>query len=258
MSAAPLGAFADRGVAVSLRKLQRRFQERMVLPCFDLDIVPGEFVALLGPSGCGKSTLLRLVAGLDEADGGRIEMGRDPWPVGYVFQDACLMPWRTVTGNVELPLELTGRSRAERRAAAARHLQTVGLAEANDRFPHELSGGMRMRVSLARALITEPRLLLLDEPFAALDAMTRQHLDEYLQELFLSRGMTVLFVTHSIPEAVFLADRVAVMSASGELVADRPIALPRPRSADVRTQAAFIGVVADLSRVLEKSSRQRL
>jgi NitT/TauT family transport system ATP-binding protein len=241
-----------RGVSVAVLSLQRRFNGRVVLPCVDLAVDPGEFVALIGPSGCGKSTLLRLIAGLDHPDFGSIAMGADPWPVGYVFQDACLMPWRTVLANVELPLELTGRSRAERRAAAERHLRTVGLAEAAERYPNELSGGMRMRVSLARALITEPRLLLLDEPFAALDALTRQHLDEYLQDLFLQHRMTVVFVTHSIPEAVFLADRVVVMSRTGELVGDRRIASPRPRHGRNRTEADYLRDVADLSSLLEQ------
>ncbi len=243
---------ASCGVSVAVCGLQRRFHDRLVLPRVDLEIASGEFVALIGPSGCGKSTLLRLIAGLDHPDGGSIAMGLDPWPVGYVFQDASLMPWRTVLANVELPLELMGRSRAERRAAALRHLRTVGLAEAQERYPNELSGGMRMRVSLARALITEPRLLLLDEPFAALDALTRQHLDEHLQELFLQHRMTVVFVTHSIPEAVFLADRVLVMSGAGELIGDRRIESPRPRHSRSRAEADYLRDVAELSSLLEQ------
>lgn len=240
------------GVSISLRNLSRVFSGRAVLDGLNLDVAPGEFVALLGPSGCGKSTLLRLVAALDQPDAGQIVTGGDPWPIAYVFQDACLMPWRTVLANVALPLELTGGSRRERVAAARRHLQTVGLADACGRFPNELSGGMRMRVSLARALITSPRLLLLDEPFAALDALTRQKLDEYLQQLFLKRRMTVLFVTHSVAEAVFLADRVVVLSATGGRIAmDRQVALPRPRGAEVCTSVEFMAEQSHLSTALQ-------
>jgi len=252
MNAASCGRQPSTGVSIALQTLRRAFLGRAILDRLNLEIEGGEFVALLGPSGCGKSTLLKLVAALDQPDDGRIVMGGDPWPIAYVFQDPCLLPWRSVLDNVALPLELIGGSRRERQAAARRHLQTVGLDEASDRFPSELSGGMRMRVSLARALITDPRLLLLDEPFAALDALTRQRLDDHLQQLFLSRRMTVLFVTHSVAEAVFLADRVVVMSPTGgHIVADRRIALERPRRAGIRTSVEFMAEQARLSQALE-------
>jgi NitT/TauT family transport system ATP-binding protein len=239
------------GVSVSLVNLKRIYSGRAILDGLNLEIAPGEFVALLGPSGCGKSTLMRLVAALDQPDNGHVRIGEDPWPIAYVFQDASLMPWRSVLENVSLPLELIGKSRRERRAKAMGLLETVGLAEAMDRYPGELSGGMRMRVSLARALITDPRLLLLDEPFAALDALTRQYLDGHLQELFLRHRMTVLLVTHSLPEAVFLADRVVVMSTvGGQILMDRRIDLPRPRPDAVRNSVAFAAETTVLSRVL--------
>ncbi|MGY6214819.1 ABC transporter ATP-binding protein [Methylolobus aquaticus] len=211
----------------------------------------GEFLAVLGPSGCGKSTLLRLISGLDQPDAGRVAIDSSPWPIAYVFQDPSLLPWRTVLHNVALPLELTGVPKEQRLHAAAELLATVGLGEAAGRFPAQLSGGMRMRVSLARALITEPRLLLLDEPFAALDALTRQHLDDYLQGLFMAHRMTVVFVTHSIAEAVFLADRTIVLSAEGgTILTDRPIALARPRQEAVQITVEFASECAALAQVL--------
>ena len=207
-------------------------------------IESGEFVALLGPSGSGKSTLLRLVAGLDRPDGGTIELsgaetaGRAP--IGFVFQDAHLLPWRDVLGNVELPLELLGQPGDARRDAARDAIARVGLADAIRRFPAQLSGGMRMRVSLARALVTRPRLLLLDEPFAALDEITRQQLDEDLRALWAQSGITVLFVTHSIAEAVFLAERAIVLTSRPARVAlDRAIDLPGERNMALRSDARF-------------------
>jgi NitT/TauT family transport system ATP-binding protein len=252
-SSPPLQQARDtgRGVAVSISKLSRHLGGRDVLKDLDLRISPGEFLAVLGPSGCGKSTLLRLIAGLDQPDAGRVAIDSNPWPIAYVFQDPGLLPWRTVLQNVALPLELTGVPKHQRLRAASELLTTVGLDEATGRFPAQLSGGMRMRVSLARALITEPRLLLLDEPFAALDALTRQHLDNHLQGLFLEHRMTVVFVTHSIAEAVFLADRVIVLSAAGgQILTDRPIALSRPRREAVQTTMEFASEAAALAQIL--------
>src|SRR6185503_15955578 len=177
-------------------------------------VEPGEFVALLGPSGSGKSTLLRLAAGLDQPDGGRlvIEAASGALSRGFVFQEATLMPWRDVLRNTTLPLELAGWSRAEAETRATEELRRVRLAEFGARYPHQLSGGMKMRASVARALTTRPNLLLLDEPFAALDEPTRHGLQAQLREIWSALGMTVLFVTHSVMEAVFLADRVIILS----------------------------------------------
>ncbi|MEX0776526.1 MAG: ABC transporter ATP-binding protein [Phycisphaeraceae bacterium] len=222
----------------------------------DLAIMPGEFVALLGPSGCGKSTLLRLIAGLDRADAGRMELinasGDRAMQMAYVFQDAHLLPWRSVLCNVELPLELAGVARAERRQRALALIEQVGLRDAVQRYPAQLSGGMRMRVSLARALVTEPSLLLLDEPFAALDEITRQQLDSQLRQLWLDRGMTVIFVTHSTNEAVFLADRAVVFSARpARIVLDCALDLPAQRAQHTRTSPPFVAAMRRLYEALE-------
>ena len=247
----PSGQAPENGAGLSLRGIRRRFSGRAVLESFDLEVRSGEFLALLGPSGCGKSTLLRLIAGLDRPDAGQLSLQHATGRLGYVFQDPSLMPWRRVLANVMLPLELSGMPLAERESLARHWLAAVGLGEAADRYPNELSGGMKMRVSLARALSIRPTLLLLDEPFAALDDFTRQHLDELLQQLWLNHAMTVIFVTHSITEAVFLADRVVMMAATGgRLLADRGIDLARPRTRSTRTSPAFNQAVASLSALL--------
>ena len=225
------------GVSLRLRGVRKTFQDLVVIAGMDLSIGPGEFLALLGPSGCGKSTVLRMIAGLTEPSGGSIET--EPEAGGYqrafVFQDAHLLPWRNVLDNAALPLELMGVGRAEREKTARSALEQVGLIEAVERFPAQLSGGMRMRVSLARALVTEPQLLLLDEPFAALDEITRFHLDVQLRELWRARRMTVIFVTHSISEAAFLADRAVVMAKrGGALRLDRKMELPDERTNELR------------------------
>src|SRR4051812_43698555 len=205
----------------------------------DLQIARGEFLAMIGPSGCGKSTLLRMIAGLDEPTAG-IVRGIDPQRIAYVFQDAHLLPWRNVVRNVALPLELRGVAKAERIERAMMAIERVGLSDAARRYPAQLSGGMRMRVSLARALVTDPTLLLLDEPFAALDEITRQQLDEQLRALWASRKMTVLFVTHSINEAAFLADRAIVLTRRPARVAiDHRLSLPEERIAELRGEASF-------------------
>ena len=251
------------GARVRVRGARRTFSGGVVaLAGVDLDVSPGEFVALLGPSGCGKSTLLRLIAGLDHADAGTIKAdatipesaGRGPSTgVAFVFQDAHLLPWRTVLANVALPLELEGVPTATRLAEARSVIEQVGLADAMSRRPAELSGGMRMRVSLARALITRPRLLLLDEPFAALDELTRARLDDQLRALWLARGMTVLFVTHSITEAAYLAERAVIFSPRpARVVAERRIDLPRERTPATRTEAAFVVETHVLFEALER------
>jgi NitT/TauT family transport system ATP-binding protein len=263
------------GIALELRGVGREFDGGVVaLDSIDLRIEPGQFLALLGPSGCGKSTLLRLIAGLDHATRGAIvrerpgerEAGRaaaaddlEPArassahvPTAYVFQDAHLLPWRSLLHNVALPLELRGMGRAARLQSARDAIERVGLGDAADRYPSQLSGGMRMRASLARALVTEPDLLLLDEPFAALDEITRQHLDEELHRLWRERGMTVIFVTHSIVEAAFLAQRAVVMSRRpGRIVLDHVLALPPERTAPLRTDPAFSREMRILFEALE-------
>ncbi len=261
----------DRGVAIALEGVHRTFRSEAggdvpALAGIDLAVDAGDFVALLGPSGCGKSTLLRLVAGLDRPERGAVRTtdpasaeaarsegaARAKAQVGMVFQDAHLLPWRDVRGNVELPLELLGAPAPERRARAEAAIAQVGLGDAARRYPAELSGGMKMRASLARALVTEQLLLLLDEHFAALDELTRMALDDELRRLWREAGLTVLFVTHSIAEAAYLAERVVVLSRRpARLVLDRRVALPAERTSELRADPAFAretGVLQDALR----------
>jgi NitT/TauT family transport system ATP-binding protein len=207
-----------------------------------LDVQAGEFLSVLGPSGCGKSTLLRLIAGLAEPTTGTIdwsdESGRGD--LGFVFQEPTLMPWATALANVALPLKLRGIAKGEREARAAEALDNVGLKGFERVWPRELSGGMKMRVSLARALVVQPRLLLMDEPFAALDEITRHRLNDDLLELWQQSGVTIVFVTHSVFESVFLSQRIVVMTARpGRVSAELAVTTPHPRSQAFRTSAEY-------------------
>ena len=249
-----------RGVAFALEGVHRSYRseaggEVAALAGIDLAVEESSFVALLGPSGCGKSTLLRLVAGLDPAQRGLVRSGGGR--LAMVFQDAHLLPWRDVLANVELPLELLGQPAPARRARADAAIAQVGLTDAAHRYPAELSGGMRMRASLARALVTEPRLLLLDEPFAALDELTRMALDDELRRLWREAGLTVLFVTHSIAEAAYLAERVVVLSRRpARVVLDHTLALPAERSAALRAEPAFARELGVLHEALRRGAAQ--
>ena len=208
-----LGTTDDSPVLLRLQRVGVRYPNGVVaLEGLDLAVSRGEFVALLGPSGCGKSTVLRLAAGLMPPTEGTVSRPHTE-PAGVVFQEPTLMPWADVFDNVRLPLRLRGAGRAEVRDAVMDSLSRVGLADFAHAAPRELSGGMRMRVSIARALVTRPSLLLLDEPFAALDEITRGRLDDDLRRLWQQQGLTVVFVTHSVYEAVYLSTRVVVMGA---------------------------------------------
>ena len=212
----------------------------------DLTIDEGEFVAVVGPSGCGKSTLLRMISRLSPATTGTISVFGDtgalpPQDMSIVFQNHVLLPWRTVIDNVLFPAEMTSANREQLRPHALGLLESVGLAEFADRYPHELSGGMRQRVSIARALLLKPRLLLMDEPFGALDALTREQMRIDLEDIWLRNRMTVLFITHSIDEAILLADRVVVMTPRpGRIERILKIKLPRPRGLAAKREPEFL------------------
>jgi len=234
---------------------------RALLPV-NLTIHQGEFVTLLGPSGCGKSTLLKMVAGLTEPSDGKLVLWRRDSresaqvPLSFVFQEATLMPWSTVQNNVRLPLDLAGVPRAEANTRVAEALELVGLGKFAWVLPRELSGGMQMRVSIARGLVTRPKLLLMDEPFGALDEITRNKLDSDLLRLWREQGLTVVFVTHSIHEAVFLSQRVIMMAARpGRVVEDIAINEPFPRSEDFRVSPAFSRYAKQLQDSLLQASQ---
>lgn len=248
---------------VELEAVTKRFASGVeALAGINLRVGRGEFLSLLGPSGCGKSTLLRIVAGLSPPSSGscnlrvgsgqgrRAEAGR----IGFVFQDPTLMPWSTVAANVELPFRIAGRLRAEERDRVIAALRAVGLAGFERAYPHQLSGGMRMRVSIARALVTDPDLLLLDEPFAALDEITRLALNDDLLRLWEERRPTILFVTHSVFESVYLSTRIAVMTARpGRIAAELSVRLPQPRGRGLRTSPEYAAMCETVSAVLAQA-----
>ena len=236
----------------------------LALHKISMQIERGEFVSLLGPSGCGKSTLLRLVSGLTPATAGVISVnGMTPVNarelISFIFQDATLLPWRTVEQNVGLGLELEHAARPLRREKVAKMLELVGLTHVARSYPRQLSGGMKMRVSIARALVNRPRILLLDEPFAALDEMSRDRLNEELLRLYLEQQWTVLFVTHSVAEAVFLSKRVVVLAPHpGRIAHVVPVDLPWPRTGETRMSSAYEEHVARVSRLLRSVQAEAL
>jgi len=237
-----------------------RGERLQALAEIDLDIAEGEFVSLIGPSGCGKSTLLRLIGDLLQPTSGSIQVHGRPAPVarrnrdyGMVFQSPVLYDWRTVEKNVQLPLEIMNLSRQERTARSRDLLALVGLGEFAHRYPWQLSGGMQQRVAIARALSIRPKILLMDEPFGALDEMTRERLNNELLNIWSQTGTTVVFVTHSIPEAVFLSDRIVIMTPRpGRIEHIVPVDLPRPRQASIREEERFFHHIAEVrSRLYE-------
>lgn len=224
-----------------------------------LTVESGEFISLLGPSGCGKSTALRIIAGLGDITAGKIDWpssrinskGLPEGDIGFVFQEPTLMPWKTVFGNVYLPLKLRGISKAEARDRIVEALATVGLQDFADAYPRELSGGMKMRVSIARALVTKPKLLLMDEPFAALDEITRQKLNDDVLRLWQTTGITVIFVTHSVFESAYLSNRIVVMKARpGRVHADFPLMTSLERDSHYRTSEQYRQACETVSRSL--------
>jgi NitT/TauT family transport system ATP-binding protein len=244
------GSVAPAGIRVGEVSLTFRGQRPThVLDGLSFDVRPGEVVALIGPNGCGKSTLLRVVAGLIRPDAGAVAIDGDPVTgpderVGLVFQEPRLLAWRSAEANVRFPLELAGWPRERQRARAATLLDLMGIPDVAEARPSTLSGGTRQRVAIARALALEPRVLLLDEPFSALDALTRERLNVELQALWAGSAATIVLVTHSIPEAVFLADRVVVLSPRpARVVADVPVPLARPRRLG-DLDSAFVSTIA--------------
>jgi NitT/TauT family transport system ATP-binding protein len=242
---------------VELSGVTKRFGEGpLVLDRVSLAAQSGEFISLIGPSGCGKSTLLRLIAGLTPPTAGTVSVtGSAPdgaaTGLAFVFQEPTLLPWLTVAGNVELPQKLRGIAAGERRATRDRVLELVRLSEKRDAFPRQLSGGQKMRVSIARALALAPKILLLDEPFGALDEMTREHLNEELLAIREQAAWTAFFVTHSVAEAVFLSSRIFVMAAKpGRIHQEVAVPLPWPRTADTRLSREYHDAVAHVSRIL--------
>jgi NitT/TauT family transport system ATP-binding protein len=239
--------------ALAFRHVSKVFQDgTQALDDVSLSIRPGEMVSIVGPSGCGKSTLLRLASRLSEATSGEIDIADGA--LGYVFQDATLLPWRTVQRNVELLAELEGVAKAERATRAREAIQLTGLAGFEGHLPRALSGGMRMRVSLARSLVMQPKVFLFDEPFGALDEITRERLNAELLDLFVNERFAGVFVTHSVSEATFLATRVVVMSARpGRIVAEIPVDIPYPRAPELRYQPVFTELAAEISARLRET-----
>lgn len=248
---------------VLMRNVSKRFSNgTLALSDMSLDVKKGEFISLLGPSGCGKSTALRIIAGLGGASSGEVDWpnsrinarGLPEGDISFVFQDPTLMPWATVFGNVFLPLKLKGMSKKAMHDKVMSVLAEVGLQDFAGAYPRELSGGMKMRVSIARALVTEPKLLLMDEPFAALDEITRQKLNDDVLRLWQQTGTTVIFVTHSVFESVYLSNRIVVMRARpGQVFGDMYIDSPQQRGADYRTSEQYRQSCAKVSQSLQEA-----
>jgi len=249
---------------IELEQVGKRFGDGIrALETVSLSVRAGEFVSIVGPSGCGKSTLLRMIAGLDEPSEGVIRLAQRPGeqgmpPISFVFQEPTLMPWATVSDNVWLPLRLAGLGREAARERIGSLLGTMGLEGFGSAYPRELSGGMKMRVSIARALVSRPWLLLMDEPFAALDEITRERLNDDLLRWWRERQLTALFVTHNVYEAVYLSQRVLVMSSRpGTIVAQVSVDEPYPRDEGFRTSPRFAQLCGEVSRALRADGGAR-
>ena len=262
--AAPAKPSTPRPVVV-MRGVSKVFSNgTLALSNMSLTVERGQFLSLLGPSGCGKSTALRIIAGLGPASSGSIDWpsstinskGLPEGDIGFVFQDPTLMPWATVFGNVYLPLKLQRVSKDDARARVMETLALVGLSDFADAYPRELSGGMKMRVSIARALVTKPKLLLMDEPFAALDEITRQKLNDDVLKLWRQSGVTVIFVTHSVFESAYLSSRIVVMRARpGQVFTDIPISTSSDRDDLYRSSEEYRATCAVVSKALQDAIR---
>jgi len=249
---------------VEFTDVEKRYGEGpLILDRISFGAQRGDFVSLIGPSGCGKSTILRLISGLNPLSAGRIDVdGMKPEnaaeELSFVFQEPTLLPWLTAVRNVEIPMRLRGAGPAKRGEIARRSLALVGLADRENYYPRQLSGGQKMRVSIARALSSSPRILLLDEPFGALDEMTRDHLNEELLAIRQQQAWTAFFVTHSVAEAVFLSNRILVLSANpGRIHSEVRVELPYPRTEETRLSNTYQHLVAEVSRLLRSVERLR-
>ncbi len=247
---------------VELRDVDKRYGDGpLILDKITFSAKRGDFITLIGPSGCGKSTILKLISGLNPISSGRIVVdGLEPRnaveKLAFVFQEPTLLPWRTVAQNVEVPLRLHGSDPKLRDEVVGKSLALVGLADRKDYYPRQLSGGQKMRVSIARALSVSPRILLLDEPFGALDEMTRDHLNEELLAIRQQLAWTAFFVTHSVSEAVFLSNRIIVLSANpGRVHSEVRVEFPYPRTEETRESAGFQKMVAEVSKILRSVER---
>jgi len=262
----PVDAPAPSRALLQLAGVSKTFPNKtLALEGVDLTVRPGEFLTLLGPSGCGKSTLLKMIAGLSTPTTGAIDwptstydaLGEPDRLLGFVFQEPTLLPWRTVFDNVYLPLMLGGARRRDVRERIMGVLTQVGLTRFADAYPRELSGGMRMRVSVARAMVTNPRILLMDEPFAALDEITRTKLNNDLMQLFAKNNLTVIFVTHSVYESVYLSSRIVVMSVRpGRMSTELAISAPYPRNEDFRVSPVYNDYCRRASEALREAMTQ--
>jgi NitT/TauT family transport system ATP-binding protein len=262
----PVHTSAPSRALLQLAGVSKTFTNKtLALEGVDLTVRPGEFLTLLGPSGCGKSTLLKMIAGVSTPTTGTIDwptstydaLGEPDRSLGFVFQEPTLLPWRTVFDNVYLPLMLGGARRRDVRERIMEVLAQVGLTRFADAYPRELSGGMRMRVSVARAIVTNPRILLMDEPFAALDEITRTKLNNDLMQLFANNNLTVIFVTHSVYESVYLSSRIVVMSARpGRMSTEIAISMPYPRNEDFRVSPVYNDYCRRASEALREAMAQ--
>jgi NitT/TauT family transport system ATP-binding protein len=236
----------SREAFIRLAGVRKAYGEHLAISDASFDVMPGELLSMVGPSGCGKSTLLKILAGLHSHDGGELRIGSPTHPfdpskdVGMVFQAPLLLKWRRILENVLLPAEILGLPMAQARERARHLLRMVGLTDAEEKYPYELSGGMQQRAAIARALVHDPKLVLMDEPFGALDALTREKMNLELLRIWKEAGKTIIFVTHGISEAVFLGTRVIVLTAGPARMADNfEVELPHPRTLDMKTQERF-------------------
>ena len=249
----------ERPELITIQQIAKTFGGKegnvVALEPFDLEIAEGELVSIIGPSGCGKSTLLRIIAGLEEPTSGKIVLGTAGLkrPVGFVFQDAVLLPWKTVAENIRFPLDTSGVQRSQSEEKVRELIKLVGLEGFENSLPKQLSGGMKQRAAIARALADDPPILLMDEPFSAVDLLTRETLNDELSRIWQQTGKTILLVTHSVEEAAYLGTKVMVMSPRpGRLKKTIEVGLPLPRDENIRRSAAYLDLVSELRNMMRE------